>query len=36
MLHWAVDRDQTTIVEELLRRKASPNVQVCKDQMSQA
>ncbi|KAE9048791.1 hypothetical protein PR002_g242 [Phytophthora rubi] len=27
MLHWAVDRDQTTIVEELLRRKASPNVQ---------
>ncbi|KAH7484786.1 hypothetical protein PRIC1_004105 [Phytophthora ramorum] len=27
MLHWAVDRDQTTVVEELLRRKASPNVQ---------
>ncbi|KAL3667091.1 hypothetical protein V7S43_008033 [Phytophthora oleae] len=27
MLHWAVDRDQTTIVEELLRRKASPNIQ---------
>ncbi|KUF89948.1 hypothetical protein AM588_10002478 [Phytophthora nicotianae] len=27
MMHWAVDRDQMTIVEELLRRKASPNVQ---------
>ncbi|KAG7394831.1 acyl-CoA binding domain-containing protein 6 [Phytophthora boehmeriae] len=27
MMHWAVDRDQTTIVEELLRRKASPNIQ---------
>ncbi|OWZ20951.1 Acyl-CoA-binding protein [Phytophthora megakarya] len=27
MMHWAVDRDQMTVVEELLRRKASPNVQ---------
>ncbi|KAG3012178.1 hypothetical protein PC119_g12949 [Phytophthora cactorum] len=27
MMHWAVDRDQMTVVEELLRRKASPNIQ---------
>ncbi|CAI5742986.1 unnamed protein product [Hyaloperonospora brassicae] len=27
MLHWAVDRDQTAVVEELLHRKALPNVQ---------
>lgn len=27
MLHWAVDREQTVVVEELLRRAASPNVQ---------
>ncbi|KAI9908813.1 hypothetical protein PsorP6_004088 [Peronosclerospora sorghi] len=27
MMHWAVDRDQMSVVEELLRRKASPNIQ---------
>ncbi|TDH66858.1 hypothetical protein CCR75_003126 [Bremia lactucae] len=27
MLHWAVDREHTTVVEELLRREASPNIQ---------
>lgn len=27
MLHWAVDREQTGVVEELLKRAASPNVQ---------
>ncbi|KAG6958866.1 hypothetical protein JG688_00010331 [Phytophthora aleatoria] len=27
MMHWAVDRDQMTVVEELLRRKASPIIQ---------
>lgn len=27
MLHWAVDREQAGVVEELLKRAASPNVQ---------
>lgn len=27
MLHWAVDREQTAVVEELLKREASPNIQ---------
>ncbi|CAH0481852.1 unnamed protein product [Peronospora belbahrii] len=27
MMHWAVDRNQQSVVEELLRREASPNIQ---------